>query len=413
MEKYSRHFVIVKRALDAGLVNWCVVPMRVASRLIGVVYLGSRHDEAFNERDLDLLKQVAAIVAQSVENAVAHESVQREKSNLQALLEISRTLTPNLDKKKLLLEVGRCIRRIADPEYAQLSLYDKDARIVRVHDLGFLGPQVARPTSGHQDCRAEMTFHSEHGDFLSADELKVVGVEFEKCMLREGFRASCSVPLISASGALGTLDIASRKHDTFAAADVELMKRSAPQIATAIGNSRAYEEVASLKDKLAKEKIYLEQEIRDVLDLEHVVGRSPLLTHVLEQVKTVAPSDASVLILGETGTGKELIARALHNLSPRSSAHFVKLNCAAIPTGLLESELFGHEKGAFTGAVTQKIGRLELADKGTLFLDEVGEIPLELQPKLLRVLQDQSSNGWEGRELFASTCEFCRLRIEM
>src|SRR6202030_3468376 len=153
--------------------------------------------------------------------------------------------------------------------------------------------------------------------------------------------------------------------------------------------ARDYPESADLTNRLASEKIYLEEEIREELNFEEIVGDSPALKNVLSQARTVAPSDATVLILGETGTGKELIARAIHRMSSRKNANFIKLNCAAIPTGLLESELFGHEKGAFTGAVSQKIGRLELADKGTLFLDEVGEIPLEMQPKLLRVLQDQ------------------------
>jgi formate hydrogenlyase transcriptional activator len=179
------------------------------------------------------------------------------------------------------------------------------------------------------------------------------------------------------------------RADAFGRADLDLLRQLGLQVAVALANSRAYQELSSLKDKVTKEKLYLEQEIRDRFNFEEIVGESPALGRVLEQVKTVAPSTANVLILGETGTGKELIARAIHRLSTRANSTFVKINCAAIPTGLLESELFGHEKGAFTGAVSQKIGRLELADKGTLFLDEVGEIPLELQPKLLRALQDQ------------------------
>src|SRR5262249_6442593 len=158
------------------------------------------------------------------------------------------------------------------------------------------------------------------------------------------------------------------------------------QMAVAIDNARAHREVAKLKDKLTEEKRYLQGEIRTALNFEEIIGDSGPLTRALEQAKTVATSGATVLVLGETGTGKELIARGVHRMSSRKDASFIKVNCAAIPTGLLESELFGHEKGAFTGAVSQKIGRLELADKGTLFLDEVGEIPLELQPKLLRVL---------------------------
>jgi formate hydrogenlyase transcriptional activator len=175
----------------------------------------------------------------------------------------------------------------------------------------------------------------------------------------------------------------------FSSQDIGFLKQVAAHIAIALDNARAYREIAELTDKLRKEKLYLQDEIRSVLNFEEIVGDSSALRRVLSQVNTVAPLDSTVLILGETGTGKELIARAIHRMSSRKDASFIKLNCAAIPTGLLESELFGHEKGAFTGAISSKIGRLELADKGTLFLDEVGDIPLELQPKLLRVLQDQ------------------------
>jgi formate hydrogenlyase transcriptional activator len=156
-----------------------------------------------------------------------------------------------------------------------------------------------------------------------------------------------------------------------------------------VDNALAFRQIAELKDELAKEKSYLEDEIRSEYNFDEIVGESPALKQVLDQVRTVAATDSTVVILGETGTGKELIARAIHDLSRRRDRTLVKLNCAAIPTGLLESELFGHERGAFTGAIAQKIGRLELANKGTLFLDEVGDIPLELQPKLLRALQEQ------------------------
>jgi formate hydrogenlyase transcriptional activator len=178
-------------------------------------------------------------------------------------------------------------------------------------------------------------------------------------------------------------------EETFTAEDVDFLSQAAGPIAIAIENALAYREISELKDKLAQEKLYLEEEIRSEMDFEQIVGSSAALKHVLQLVETVAPNDSTVLLLGETGTGKELIARAIHDRSRRRERTLVKLNCAAIPTGLLESELFGHEKGAFTGAVSQKIGRMELADQGTLFLDEVGDIPTDIQPKLLRALQER------------------------
>jgi formate hydrogenlyase transcriptional activator len=205
----------------------------------------------------------------------------------------------------------------------------------------------------------------------------------------EGIESGCALPLISRGRTLGVLTLGSRTKNSIRPEDVDFLLRAAGQLAIAIENRLAYREVAELKDKLAQEKLYLEDEIRGEIDFEGIVGQSSALRHVLNLVETVAPSDSTVLLLGETGTGKELIARAIHERSRRKERTFVKLNCAAIPTGLLESELFGHERGAFTGAIAQKIGRLELADQGSLFLDEVGDIPVEIQPKLLRALQER------------------------
>jgi formate hydrogenlyase transcriptional activator len=205
----------------------------------------------------------------------------------------------------------------------------------------------------------------------------------------EGLKSTCLIPLVNRGRALGVLSIARITEASFTPDDVEFLTQAAGQIAVAFENALAYHEISELKDKLAQEKSYLEEEIRSEINFENIIANSPALKHVLELVETVASSDSTVLLLGETGTGKELIARAVHDRSRRKSRTFVKLNCAAIPTGLLESELFGHEKGAFTGAITQKIGRMELADQGTLFLDEVGDIPIEIQPKLLRALQER------------------------
>ncbi len=205
----------------------------------------------------------------------------------------------------------------------------------------------------------------------------------------EGLNSFCDVPLISKNRLLGVLAVARREENAFDEDEVSFLTQVAKQVAIGVENALAYSEIAELKDRLAQEKLYLEDEIRGEMDFEGIVGQSSALRHVLQLVETVAPSNSTVLLLGETGTGKELIARAIHDRSRRKDRTFVKLNCAAIPTGLLESELFGHERGAFTGAISQKTGRLELADQGTLFLDEVGDIPIEIQPKLLRALQER------------------------
>ena len=205
----------------------------------------------------------------------------------------------------------------------------------------------------------------------------------------EGLNSFCDVPLMSKNRLLGVLAVARREENAFGEEEIAFLIQAANQVAIGVENALAYTEIGELKDRLAQEKLYLEDEIRGEMDFEGIVGQSSALRHVLGLVETVAPSDSTVLLLGETGTGKELIARAIHERSRRKDRTFVKLNCAAIPTGLLESEIFGHERGAFTGAIAQKIGRLELADRGSLFLDEVGDIPGEIQPKLLRALQER------------------------
>ena len=208
-------------------------------------------------------------------------------------------------------------------------------------------------------------------------------------LLKEQFSTGCMLPLSGCNRVVGTLTLVRTRHNPYSQDELDFLTGVCSQIAVVLENALACQEISELKDKVAQEKLYLEEEIRSEMNFDQIVGDSPALRQVLELVQTVAPSDSTVLLLGETGTGKELIARAIHDHSRRENHTFVKLNCAAIPTGLFESELFGHEKGAFTGAISQKVGRLELADQGTLFLDEIGDVPLEIQPKLLRALQER------------------------
>src|SRR4030081_3713525 len=242
-----------------------------------------------------------------------------------------------------------------------------------------------------------MRYMSPSGDAIATGKSVCVrGAELDRypsevmqILRKDGIQTICCIPLITQGRTFGTLNVASRRMEAFPERQTSLHQQVGAQIAIAVENALAFKEIDALKDKLAEEKLYLEEEIRSAFNFEEIIGDSPAIRRALAQVELVAPAGTTVLILGETGTGKEVIARAVHNLSPRKERTFVKVNCAAIPSGLLEAELFGHERGAFTGAINQKIGRFELAYRGTLFLDEVGDLPLELQPKLLRVLQEQ------------------------
>jgi formate hydrogenlyase transcriptional activator len=277
-------------------------------------------------------------------------------------------------------------------EAAAVMLIDEEGKNLKVHALDFPESRGIFAEGGTIPVEGTMpgsVFKT--GQPIVVNRLDPVEMppEMYRKALGEGLNSFCDVPLINKGRALGILAVARREENAFDDNEVSFLTQLANQVAIGVDNALAYGEIANLKDRLAQEKLYLEEEIRGEMDFEGIVGQSSALRHVLQLVETVAPSDSTVLLLGETGTGKELIARAIHDRSRRKERTFVKLNCAAIPTGLLESELFGHERGAFTGAITQKTGRLELADEGTLFLDEVGDIPLEIQPKLLRALQER------------------------
>jgi formate hydrogenlyase transcriptional activator len=370
-----------------GVRSYTVLPMSTPSRRLGALGLGKDVPELFNQDDLELLTRIASIGALALEREKAYEAFEEQQS----LLEISRELNSILDVDQLLLAVLSSIRKIARYERAVLALLDADGKNVLLYGAtSEWEPHVnqGRAVPVGQALAGEAIRTHKVG-YFTANGLLGANSALANAMYRAGVQSLCITPLLAGDRVWGALEVCSENENAFGRSETEYLGQVATMVATALQNAQSYREIAQLKERLAQEKHYLEDEIRGSERSDEIVGNSPALKQVLESAAIVAGTDSTVLITGETGTGKERIARLIHGMSRRRDRSFIKLNCAAIPTGLLESELFGHEKGAFTGAVSQKIGRLELADKGTLLLDEVGDIPLELQPKLLRVLQDQ------------------------
>jgi formate hydrogenlyase transcriptional activator len=384
---------------ERGIQSLCVVPVTTALRKLGALAFGSRVGAAYSEIDVIFLQQVARQVAVALDNALNFEQVQsvqqqltEERDRLRLLLEVNNTIVSVLDLRQLLNAVSASLRHLVPHEYASLSLYDRETHRLQIHALdfpvskGMLQEGLSVAVDNSPTGRALTT---RQPVFINSSDVEQFDSDIARRILGEGLKSACCLPLISHDRPLGTLVVASLEEDNFPAKDAELLQHVANQIAIAVENSLAYHEEVKRANQLSEEKLYLQDEIRSEYNFEEIIGESAGLKDILGQLQTVAPTDSTILILGETGTGKELIARAIHHLSARRERTLVKVNCAAIPTGLLESELFGHEKGAFTGAIAQRVGRFELAHRGTLFLDEVGDIPLELQPKLLRVLQEQ------------------------
>jgi formate hydrogenlyase transcriptional activator len=389
---------LVKPFAEGGIQSLCVLPLATSIRLLGLVCIGRRERNAFSQEELRFLNLVVEHAALAVDNQLnfvnsekVRARLESEETRLRLILDLNNSVVSTLELRSLLQAIAPKIRRIMQLDGVALTLPEPGGKELRIYALDFPGSKgIVRQDllTSIDGTTAGEVFRTGTPWVGGSEDLR--GPELSSRMaLEEGIESLCFLPLIRCGNVLGLLNLARRGGSSFTPEEVEFLGQIANQVAIAVDNALAYTQIAELKEKLTQEKLYFEDEIRSEMNFEEIVGDSAALRQVLRQIETVAPTESTVLIYGETGSGKELIARAVHNLSRRRSSAFVKLNCAAIPTGLLESELFGHEKGAFTGAVSQRIGRFELASDGTIFLDEIGEIPLELQPKLLRVLQER------------------------
>jgi len=378
--------------LKLGVASTCTLPVVNGRRRVGVLSVGSSQPHAYPREEIRFLSLVAGHVGLAIDAAVSLQNAQRSQERLELILDLTNQAVSNLEFHELLRAISSSVRRVMRSDAAAIMLPDPTGKHLLVYALDFpekkghFAEAALVPIEGTLPGQA---FRTGKPSVVNRLEPEMVSTEMYEKALSEDVHSFCDVPLISRNRVLGILGVARREENTFDDKEVAFLSQVANQVAMGVENALAFGEIAELKNKLAQEKLYLENEIWGDVDFDGIVGQSSALRHVLELVETVAPNDSTVLLLGETGTGKERIARAIHDRSRRRDRTLVKLNCAAIPTGLLESELFGHERGAFTGAISQKIGRLELADSGTLFLDEVGDIPSEIQPKLLRALQER------------------------
>jgi formate hydrogenlyase transcriptional activator len=397
-EELSRIPQLASQARLATPHSAYIFPISISGKRLGALAFGTAQRGQFSPEDVELMTSVSSHVAVALESAVATDTAEvyqrqlaRERDRLRLLLEINNQVVTQLDINELFRSASASIRKYFANDFTGFWLIDKHSNQLECAVLdfpggkGFLADIPVREVTD-QEVEKMRTRTAEIWSQQDIDKLRPAVLERLKA---ESIAAMAVVPLGTSNGPLGLMSMGSKRPNNFGQEDLDILSQISAQISLALDNALAYGRLSASKNRLEDERLYLESEIRAEYNFEDLVGKSPALRKVLEQIEIVAPTGSTVLLRGETGTGKELIARAVHSLSPRRDRTFVRLNCAAIPSGLVESELFGHEKGAFTGALMQKRGRFELADQGTLFLDEIGDISLELQPKLLRALQEQ------------------------
>jgi formate hydrogenlyase transcriptional activator len=431
LERETRFPRVMKSLRDQKVRSVCSLPLTSAHRRLGTLVFGARETAAYTPDGLAFPLLVASQVAVAVDNALHFQEAQalqsqltHDRNRLQLLLDLNNRVVSNLDLRQLFQTISQDVRRVMQCDYASLSLPDAENKQFRLYALdfpeskGYLQEEMIHAIKEGSPSRTSI--RTMKPLVLQRPFTGWLGFPTVQAAVREGLKSFCYIPLISRDHAIGTLNLGRLRDDAFSQEDLHFLSQVASQVAIAVENALDYRQITESRERLAEERRYLKEELRTEHIFEEIIGESPALKQALKQVETVAPTDSTVLILGETGTGKELVARAIHNLSSRNERAFVKVNCAAIPLGLLESELFGHEKGAFTGAIARKIGRFELAHQGTLFLDEVGDIPPELQPKLLRVLQEQEferlgsahTTRVDVRLVAATSCDLAQMIAE-
>jgi formate hydrogenlyase transcriptional activator len=408
LQSETRWPEFVSRARDFGISTLMLVPLTVGENRLGAFGFSSVEPLNPTPKEIAFLERVASEFAVAVEGYLTKRQLLRERDRLRTLFDISNALVSKLAIDDLFTAIGDQLSTIIKYDHAMLALQNKTG-CLELHALHSISSQPIEVANGVFDPTnmpaAEVLATGKPVVAYECDTDRYPSPTFRH-FLSLGCKSLCSLPLITRDRIMGTLGLIRRTDDLWRSEDVEFLMQVANQVAIAVENSVSYHELEEMKERLATEKLYLEDEIRLDNNIGNMIGAGAAFQSVLKSIQIVAPTDSTVLILGETGTGKELVARAIHDLSERKKGNFVKVNCAAIPAALLESELFGHEKGAFTGAVGQKIGRFELADRGTVFLDEIGEMPLELQPKLLRAIQEQEFERVGGSRTIRTNVRF-------